>query len=89
MWEKLGHNKTLAYEPWPTYDPSKLDVNTCKMAVSVNGKVRGTIEIEKGSSDEAVKEAAFKLDGVIRHTEGKEIKKIIIIKDKIVNIVAI
>ena len=56
---------------------------------TVNGKVRGTIEIEKGSSDEAVKEAAFKLDGVIRHTEGKEIKKIIIIKDKIVNIVAI
>ena len=89
MWEKLGHNKTLAYEAWPTYDPSKLEVNTCKMAVSVNGKVRGTIEIEKGSSDEAVKEAAFKLDGVIRHTEGKEIKKIIIIKDKIVNIVAI
>ena len=89
MWEKLGHNKTLAYEPWPTYDPNKLEVNTCKMAVSVNGKVRGTIEIEKGSSDEAVKEAAFKLDGVIRHTEGKEIKKIIIIKDKIVNIVAI
>ena len=89
MWEKLGHDKTLAYEPWPTYDASKLLVNTVKIAVSVNGKLRGTLEVEKGLDDETLKAKAFELDGVIRNTEGKEVKKVIIVKDKIINIVAI
>ncbi len=89
MWEKLGHNNTIAYEPWPTYDEAKCVKNTAKMAVSVNGKLRATIEVPLDLSDEEVKEIAFKQDGVIRNIEGKEIKKVIIVKNKIVNIVAI
>ena len=89
MWEKLGHNKTLAFESWPSYDESKCALNTVKMGVSVNGKPRATIEVELDLDDETVKEIALKQEGVIRHTEGKEIKKIIVVKNKIVNIVAI
>ena len=89
MWEKLGHNNTLAFEPWPTYDESKLVVNTVKIAVSVNGKLRGELEIAKDEDDEVVKKAALALEGVIRNIEGKEIKKIIVVKNRIVNIVAI
>ena len=89
MWEKLGHKETIAFASWPTYDPSKLVVNTVKMAVSVNGKLRGELEINKDEDDEVVKKAALELDGVKRNIEGKEIKKIIVVKNRIVNIVAI
>ena len=89
MWEKLGHNKTLAFESWPTYDESKCALNTVKMGVSVNGKPRATIEVELDLDDEEVKKIALSQEAVIRHTEGKEIKKIIVVKNKIVNIVAI
>ncbi len=87
MWEKLGHDHTIAYEAWPTYDESKLKTNTIKMAVSVNGKLRATIEVPLDMSEEELKEIAFKEEGVIRHTEGKVIKKVIVVKNKIINIV--
>ena len=87
MWEKLGHNNTIAFESWPTYDPNKLEANTVKIAVSVNGKLRATIEIEKDSDDEHVKEIALSQENVIKFVEGHEIKKIIVVKNKIVNIV--
>ena len=87
MWEKLGHDKTLAFESWPTYDPAKIVLNTVKMGVSVNGKVRGTLEIEKDADDEIVKEKALALEGVVRNIEGKKIVKIIVVKNRIVNIV--
>ena len=87
MWEKLGHNNTIAFESWPTYDPTKLEANTVKIAVSVNGKLRATVEVEKDSDDEEVKKVALSQENVIKFVEGHEIKKIIVVKNKIVNIV--
>ncbi|MDY4848777.1 MAG: leucine--tRNA ligase [Bacilli bacterium] len=89
MWEKLGHDHTIAYEPWPTYDADKIVNKNVKIAVSVNGKLRATLEMAIDSDEESVKEKAMKLDGVLRHIEGKQIKKIIFVKNKILNIVAI
>ncbi|NLB49665.1 MAG: class I tRNA ligase family protein, partial [Erysipelotrichia bacterium] len=89
IWEILGHDKTIAYESWPTYDESKLIKNVINVAVQVNGKLRGTIEVALDLDEEELKELAFTLEGVKRHTEGKEIKKVIVIKNKIVNVVAI
>ena len=89
MWEQLGHNNTIAFESWPTYDETKLVQNSIKMAVSVNGKPRATIEVSVDADEETVKKIALEEEGVKRHTEGKEIKKIIVVKGKIVNIVAI
>jgi leucyl-tRNA synthetase len=89
MWELLGHKETIAFAEWPKYDESKLALNTIKMGVSVNGKVRGELEIAKDEDDEVVKAAALALEGVKRNIEGKEIKKIIVVKNRIVNIVAI
>ena len=87
MWEKLGHNNTIAYERWPTYDPTKLESNSVKIAVSVNGKLRGTLEIDKDSDDEKVKALALELENVKKFTDGLTIRKIIVVKNKIVNIV--
>jgi leucyl-tRNA synthetase len=89
MWQQLGHEDTIAFVSWPTYDESKLVKNTCKIGVSVNGKPRATIEVNIDASEDEVKEIALSQEGVLRHTEGKQIKKIIVVKGKIVNIVAI
>lgn len=87
IWEMLGHNGTMAYEAWPTYDASKLVENTKEIAVQVNGKVRATITISVDEDEESIKEKALDAENVKRHTDGKEIIKVIVIKGKIVNIV--
>ena len=87
--EKLTGKCLIDYEPWPKYNESLLVLDTVKMAVSVNGKPRGVLEVKKDLADDEVQKLALELDGVKRHIEGKEIKRIIVVKNKIVNIVAI
>ena len=89
IYHLLGHNETITYAPWPVYDESKLIKNTIKIAVQVNGKLRDTIEINLNEEDEVVKNMALYSENVKRFTEGKEIKKVIVVKNKIVNIVVI
>ena len=89
MWEKLGHNNTIAYEKWPTYDESKLVLNTITIAVQICGKTRGTIEVNADASEKEIEEVALASSLVKSRIEGKTIKKIIVIKNKIINIVAI
>ena len=89
MWEKLGHNNTIAYEKWPSYNETKLVKNTVQIAVQICGKMRGTIEIDVNLDEKQIEEIALNADFVKSRIEGKQIKKIIVIKNKIVNIVAI
>ena len=89
LYQELTGKELIDYERFPTYDASKLVLNTVKMAVSVNGKLRDTIEVDKEVPDDELKEKCFALDNVKRQIEGKEIKKVMIVKGKIVNIVAI
>ncbi len=89
LYQQMTGKELIDYETFPTYDASKLVLNTVKMAVSVNGKLRDTIEVDKEIADDELKEKCFALDNVKRQIEGKEIKKVIIVKGKIVNIVAI
>ena len=87
MWQKLGHDEDISYAKWPTYDPSKLVVAEVEMAVQVNGKLRAKITVAKDEDQEKVKEIALAEENVKKFTEGKEIKKIIVVPNKIVNIV--
>jgi leucyl-tRNA synthetase len=87
IWEKLDHKNTLAYEPWPKFDPALCEVTTVTLSISVNGKMRGTIEVQKDATQEEVLAAAKALDGVKRHMEGKQIRKEIYVPGKIVNFV--
>ena len=72
---------------WPVCDESKLVEEEKEIAVQVNGKVRATIKVNINDDEETIKEKALSEENVIRHTEGKEIVKVIVIKGKIVNIV--
>ncbi len=85
IWLLLGHDDIIVYEKWPAYDEAKIVLDTVKVAVSVNGKLRGTIEVKLDESEEELKKQALSLDTVQRQIDGKEIKKIIVVKNKIVN----
>ncbi|MFR2045018.1 MAG: leucine--tRNA ligase [Oscillospiraceae bacterium] len=88
MWQKLGHNDTIAYEPWPVYDEKELVVDTIEIAVQINGKVRGKINIGVDEDqDSAIAKAKANPD-VAAAIEGKNIVKEIYVKGRIVNIVA-
>lgn len=89
IWQMLGHKDIIDFEPWPTYDSSKLVLNEVEIAIQINGKLRDTIKISLNSSEEQIKEKVLSLESIKSRVEGKEIKKVIIIKNKIVNIVAI
>lgn len=88
MWQKLGHNDTIAYEPWPVYDENELVVDTIEIAVQINGKVRGKINVGVDEDqDSAIAKAKANPD-VAAAIEGKNIVKEIYVKGRIVNIVA-
>ena len=88
MWQILGHENTLTYEPWPTYDEKMLVLEEVEMVVQVNGKVRAKMQVATGLDNEEIQKLALAQPNVQAHTEGKTIAKVIIIKNKIVNIVA-
>ena len=89
MWANLGHNNTIAYEKWPIFDPNKLVLSQIDIAVQICGKTRGVLKIDVDASEEEIKSQTLELDFVKSRIEGKEIKKIIVVKNKIINIVAI
>ena len=88
LWQTLGNNNTITYEPWPTYDETKLQEDTTTIAVQVNGKLRDTIKIKIDEEENIVKDLALNSPNTIRHLENLQVIKIIYIKNKIVNIVA-
>ena len=88
MWQKLGHDQSIAYEPWPTYDESVLVEENVTIVVQVNGKVRGKFDVPVGTQEDELKEKALELETVKRQIEGKTIRKVIVVKGKVINIVA-
>ena len=88
LWQILGHQQTIAYEEWPAYDEEALREDTVTIAVQVNGKVKGTLELalEEESSSAIVK--AKEIAPVKAAIAGKTIVKEIYVKGRIVNIVA-
>jgi leucyl-tRNA synthetase len=87
LWQKLGHQETLAYHPWPKHDPSALEVLSVTVPLQVNGKVRDRLEIPKGSSQADVEPLALASDKVQSQLEGKKVVKFIYVPDRLVNLV--
>lgn len=87
MWTQLGGSGSLTYESWPEADESLLVDDTVKLPVQVNGKTRGTVEIAKGCAQDVAVAVAQALPAVAKQMEGKEVKKVIFVSDKILNFV--
>ncbi|WP_333879451.1 leucine--tRNA ligase [Lysinibacillus capsici] len=87
LWQLLGHDSTLSYEQWPTYDEAKLVDNEVEIAVQVAGKVRAKIVVAKDASKEDIEKVALADEKVQEYMAGKSLVKIIVIPGKLVNIV--
>ncbi len=87
LWSELGHATLVANTPWPQFDESLTVDNSVKLAVQVNGKVRDTIEVAKDMSKEDIEKIALANEKVIKFTDDKTIRKVIVVPGRIVNIV--
>lgn len=87
MWARLGHNRTIVNEAWPKGDAKLAEDNVVTLAVQICGKMRGTIEMPKDSPKEEVEKKALQLENVARQLQDCNIKKIIVVPNRIVNIV--
>ena len=87
IWQKLGHEIYLADTNWPTWNDAKLVEDTIEMPVQVNGKLRAKINVP-ADADQATLESIAKQDeNVQAHLDGKTIRKVIVIKGRLINIV--
>jgi leucyl-tRNA synthetase len=87
LWRALGNNGTLAYEPWPPYDPELTKAEEIEVPVQVNGKVRARLKVPAGIDNAALEQAALADPGVRAQLEGKKVRKVIVVPGKLVNIV--
>ncbi len=87
LWQKLGHAEPIIDAAWPTFDPAALVATELSIVIQVNGKLRGSIEVAVDASRESIEQLALAHENVQRFTEDKEIRKVIIVPKKLVNIV--
>ncbi len=87
LWQALGHQGTLAYEPWPAYDERYTRDEMIELPIQINGRVREHIVVPADADREAVEKAALADARVRRHLESKTVRKVIIVPQKLVNIV--
>jgi leucyl-tRNA synthetase len=88
LWEILGHEPSVQGEPWPIFDEELAKEEEIEVVFQVNGKVRGKMKLPAGTADDILENAALENDGVRRAIAGKNIKKVIVVKGKLVNVVA-
>ena len=88
MWEKKGNAYSIFNQSWPSFDEKALVKDTIELAVQVNGAVRSRIEVASNAGEDEIQAAALADSNVKNYIDGKEIKKVIVVKNRLVNIVA-
>ncbi|MBP5251592.1 MAG: class I tRNA ligase family protein, partial [Treponema sp.] len=87
LWEKLGHDKTVTYESWPTFSEEFCKEDTKEFPVMINGKLRDKFTAAPGTDEETLKKLASETDGFKKFTADKTVAKIIVVPNKLVNVV--
>ena len=88
LWRDLGYGEDIQHADWPQVDEDALKQDSIEIVVQVNGKVRGKIAVAADADKDAVEQTAKDNENVQRFTEGKTIRKVIVVPGKLVNIVA-
>lgn len=88
LWEALGHETPVIDADWPVADEAAMVKDSVELAVQVNGKLRARLEVPAAADKAAVEAQALEAENVRRHTEGKTVRKVIVVPGKLVNIVA-
>ena len=87
LWHCLGRQTLLAEVAWPAADPALVIDDSVTVAVQVNGKLRGTLDLPRGCGREDAESAALALPAVSKATGGKEIRRVVVVPDKVINVV--
>ncbi len=87
LWRELGHENTLAYEPWPEADEALLTEDTISLVLQVNGKKRDEIEVPADASKESIETLALASEKVQKHLDGRDPKKVVVVPGRLVNVV--
>ncbi len=87
LWHRIGHTNSIFQTQWPKFDPDFIQEEKVQMVLQINGKVRSRIEVEADLDQEKAKEIALQDPRIQKYTQGKKIRKIIVVKNKLVNIV--
>jgi len=87
LWHRLGHRASLARAPWPAWDPAAVLEDRVTIAVQVNGKLRATLEMPRDVEQTEAQRTALADERVRRHVDGAEVRKIIFVKNKLLNLV--
>jgi leucyl-tRNA synthetase len=87
LWQRLGHRESLARDPWPAWDPALTIEDHVTIAIQVNGKLRATLELPRDAEQPAAQSAALADERVRRHVDGAELRKVIFVKNKLLNLV--
>ncbi|MBV8606470.1 MAG: class I tRNA ligase family protein, partial [Singulisphaera sp.] len=87
FWEVLGHEETLAYVPWPTFDPALLKDPAIEVPVQVNGKLRGRVVVPADADRDALEAAARGDERIATLLDGKTVRKVVVVPGKLVNFV--
>ncbi|MBN1361238.1 MAG: leucine--tRNA ligase [Sedimentisphaerales bacterium] len=88
LWQRLGHRESLAHEPWPVYDAALAQAREIELAVQVNGKIKDRIVVPAEADEDSIKANALGNEKVVEALNGKTPKKVIVIRSRLVNIVA-
>jgi leucyl-tRNA synthetase len=87
LWHRMGHEQSLSHEPWPEADAQQLVVETMRIAIQVNGKLRASIDVAAETEQQEILRLAKSDDNVVRHLAGKDIRREIYVPGRIVNLV--
>ncbi len=87
LWQKLGHQQAIIDASWPTVDEAALKQDNIELMVQVNGKLRAKIAVPADADQQAVEAVAFAEENVLRFTDGKEVRKVILVPGRLLNIV--
>ncbi len=87
LWEALGHRTSVLQAPWPQYHTDALEEEELLIVVQVNGKLRSRFKVARNADEETIKERALADKRVLKFLDGKVIRKVIVVKNKLVNIV--
>ena len=87
LWEQLGETKLIAHATWPTYDPEALKREEVTIVVQVNGKLRSRIQLPVDSNNDEIETAALADERIQRYIEGKAVRKLIVVPNRLVNVV--
>jgi len=88
LWDRLGHEDTITYEAWPTYDEAKLVEDEVEIVIQVMGRVRSKVNVPKDISNEELEKIALEDERIQKWIDGKTVRKVIVVPGKLVNIVA-